>query len=256
MSLTTELQKIGLSDKEAKVYLATLELAQASVQDIYKKSKVNRATTYVVLESLVEMGLCTTYVKNKKTQYIANNPESIENIFELQKQEIENSKKNFKSILPQLHTITNRQSGKPIVRFFDGKQGIVDAVKLVFEDYKSFDKNEKSLMIYPNDRIKEIITPEDKKKFRNARLDKKIKSKALYTSSVEIPSAPDGERIMISGKDFPITSDIVIYGDNVRIVSLGNKLSSVLIKDKEIANTLKSIFELAWEGAQARKNNK
>jgi len=255
MSLITELQKIGLSDKEAKVYLATLELAQASVQDIAKKANVNRATTYVVLESLVKMGLCTTYVKNKKTQYIANSPEAIASIFESQKLAIENNQKDFKNILPELKSISNRQSDKPVVKFFEGKIGALSAADLIFDDYKLFE-DEKSLMIYPNDRIKEIITPEDKKKFRKSRLDKKIKSKALYTSSVKIPSTSDGERLMISSQEFPITSDIAIYGDNVRIISLGKKLSALIIKDKEIANTLKSIFELAWIGAKTKTKKK
>ena len=45
MTLDKELQKIGLSEKEAKVYLAALELGQASVQNIARKAEVNRATT-------------------------------------------------------------------------------------------------------------------------------------------------------------------------------------------------------------------
>ena len=40
--LERELQEIGLNEKEAKVYLATLELGQSVVQDIAKKAGVNR----------------------------------------------------------------------------------------------------------------------------------------------------------------------------------------------------------------------
>ena len=41
-----------LSEKEAAVYLAALQLGWVPVQDIAKLSKVNRATTYVMIESL------------------------------------------------------------------------------------------------------------------------------------------------------------------------------------------------------------
>jgi hypothetical protein len=86
----------------------------------------------------------------------------------------------------------------------------------------------------------------DKQKFRNSRLDKKVKSKALCTSSEEVASTPDGERIKINSKDFSVTSDIAIYGDNVRIASLGKKLSAIFIKDKEVAQTLKSLFDQCY----------
>ena len=85
MELAYELQKIGLSHKEAKVYLANLELGQSSVQNIAKKASVNRATTYVILNSLIEKGLCSTFMQNKKTFYAASDPEQLETIFETQK---------------------------------------------------------------------------------------------------------------------------------------------------------------------------
>ena len=114
MALQNDLQNIGLTDKEASVYLSTLELAQASVQDIGKKANVNRTTTYVVLESLIEKGLVSTLDKDKKTYYIAVSPDNLESIFEIQKKEIEERKKNFEKILPNLHLIYNRQPGKPV----------------------------------------------------------------------------------------------------------------------------------------------
>ena len=55
--LIQELGHLGLSEKEAAVYLASLELGPAPVQDISHKAKVNRATTYVMIESLMGRGL-------------------------------------------------------------------------------------------------------------------------------------------------------------------------------------------------------
>ena len=66
MSLELELKKLNFSDKEARVYLALLELGEAPVQHISEKAKVNRATTYVVLEALQKRGVVTTIEKDKK----------------------------------------------------------------------------------------------------------------------------------------------------------------------------------------------
>ena len=52
-----KLQKLGLSDKEASVYLAMLELGPSVVSDIAKKANINRSTVYVVLEFLKKRGI-------------------------------------------------------------------------------------------------------------------------------------------------------------------------------------------------------
>ena len=57
MNYIQDLQQIGLTEKEAKVYLAALELGEKAVQVIAQKAGVNRATTYFILESLIEKGL-------------------------------------------------------------------------------------------------------------------------------------------------------------------------------------------------------
>jgi len=255
MSLITELQQIGLSDKEARVYLATLELGQSSVQQIAKKSGVNRATTYVILESLMKQGLCSTYDEDKKTLYVASNPEALNSIFTRQQKEIEERQIRFNAIVNDLNLITNRTTDKPVVKFFDGKQGILNANLELYKSYQQNDK-EPSRLMYPQDKIKSVIPVEEREKFRKIRLDKKVKSKVICTSSQPVVSTTDGDRLRIDSKKFPISNDISIYGDHVIINSLGKRLSAVLIKDKEIANTLKTLFDLAWESANQHKLDK
>ena len=56
------------------------------------------------------------------------------------------------------------------------------------------------------------------------------------------------ERFLPEDK-FPFSSDITIYGDKVAIASLRGKLVGVIMESKEIASTLRSMFELGWEGS-------
>lgn len=46
------LEEIGLSDKEAAVYLALLQVENSAITDLAKKTKINRTTVYPVLQSL------------------------------------------------------------------------------------------------------------------------------------------------------------------------------------------------------------
>ena len=63
--LIENLEKFGLSKKEASVYLALLGLGPSLVSDISDKAKMNRSTTYVILESLADLDLVTVFEKNK-----------------------------------------------------------------------------------------------------------------------------------------------------------------------------------------------
>jgi len=253
MPLINELQKIGLSDKEAKVYLATLELAQASVQKIAQKSNVKRATTYVILESLIEKGLCSTIQQDKKTLYIANDPDTLEGIFEIQKKEIDEQKKNFTKVLPDLHLIFNRQEDKPTVKFFEGKQGMFNCMEEFLSIYK--DPSENVRMVYNADLINKNVFPEELNKYKEIRLKRKIKTKVLYNmKSGEKKNTADGNRVKLDEKIFPVSCDFAVYGDYIRLITLGKKVSAILIKDKNIATTLKTVFDLAWIEAKRRKD--
>ena len=84
MVFQKELKRLGLKDKEAAVYVACLELGPSPVQQISRKAQVVRATTYVVLEALLERGLVTQYKEGKKTLFSAEPPRQLMRLLEKQ----------------------------------------------------------------------------------------------------------------------------------------------------------------------------
>lgn len=252
MSLIHELTNIGLSDKEAKVYLAALELSQASVQDIAKKSAVNRATTYVILDSLIQSGLVSTFAKAKKTFYVAESPEMIVSILEVQKKEIDEKQKHIKGLIPQLKSIYNRQENKPVVRFFEGKKGLLSMVE---EQMAS--KDNLIRFIYSVDDVKRIFTDKERDLVYEDRIQKNSKSKAIYNfkKGVLPTKTKYDDRVKVDEKKYPMKSDIALFDNKVRLASLGKKLNGVIIEDEDIYQTLVSLFDLAWEAANRENKN-
>jgi HTH-type transcriptional regulator, sugar sensing transcriptional regulator len=252
MNLNQDLQRLGLSDKEAKVYLASLELGRDTVQNIAKKAGVNRATTYVILETLSKKGLAARFDQSKKTYFIAANPELLSGIFELQRKEIEERQRFLSSLLPDLKTLANKNSERPTIRFYEDKAGIQTAQEEFLLDQKLEEHEVRNF--FPADRILEVFTPQELQGYKKDRSKRKINARSFYNSDQQdLPNVTDSEKIKVPASKYPFTCDISILGDSVRIASLGNKLSAVLIKDKEIAKTLKSIFDLAWDNAKANK---
>src|SRR6266702_4120523 len=131
--LEQELIAIGLNEKEAKVYLSALELGQSTVQQIAQKAAVNRATAYFIIDALMQRGLVSSFYKGKKQYFIASDPERLIEILEQKKENIEKKKENLKKLLPQLQSLNNKQGDKPLVRYYEGKEGIASMVDEVLK---------------------------------------------------------------------------------------------------------------------------
>jgi sugar-specific transcriptional regulator TrmB len=240
------LQNIGLNDKEAVVYLALLSVEHASVLDLAKKTNIKRPTVYVVLESLAKKGLVSETTVGKKTHYQAEPPERLETFVERQKLVLEENSKRLKDIIPEIKSIQHEFGERPVVKYFEGKEGIISSAE---ETFRNEDGDEEPVyLVYPRDLLDKLFPESERQKFRKTRLEKMVKSKVMYTyNKGEIPSDDMGDRIKIDGTRYPISCDIAIYKDKIRISVLGKKLSSIFIRSKDVADTLRSIFNIAFD---------
>ncbi|HEX8974113.1 MAG TPA: helix-turn-helix domain-containing protein [Patescibacteria group bacterium] len=245
--LERELIEIGLNEKEAKVYLSALELGQSAVQQIALKAGVNRATAYFVIDGLMQRGLMSSFHKGKKQYFIAADPEQLVEILEKEKEELEKKKDNLKKLLPQLKSLNNKQQGRPVVKYYEGKEGI----KTMLDEFLKSASSGTSYMAYSVDAINKFFQDKEVASWRSTRAKKGIKTRSIYTYKEGVrESTPDSQRRKVPFDKFPIACDIAVYDDKVRIASLGDRLNGVIIEDKEIAASLKALLDLAWEGAE------
>jgi len=120
--LTNALKNIGLTDKEARVYLACLELGNSIVSEISKRAQINRVTTYDILEKLIQKGFINFVTKHKVKYFTATKPDLI---FSDTKRKFEE----FKQALPDLKRL-HGETSHPRVRYFEGLAGI----KSIYDD--------------------------------------------------------------------------------------------------------------------------
>lgn len=238
-----ELQKIGLSEKESSVYLSSLRLGKSPVQIIAKEAKINRGTAYNIIGSLIKKGLMSTYQEGKKQYFFAESPDQLELIFKQQLEEIEHNRNRLKEILPDLKQMDNKDNGKPVVRYFEGRNGI----RAMVEDMFDVKKGAEILMIYPHDQVAKQFSPEDLRYWRDKRIVKNTNIRALYTKEVgKLSVTASSLSIKIEGNIDSVQSDIAIYEDRIRIASFSEKLMGIIIENKEAAETLRTLFNLAW----------
>lgn len=236
------LKEIGLSEKEAEVYIALLQGDNFSVIEIAKITKIKRSTIYPLIKSLSKKGLVSETTTNKKTNYQAESPERLETYVEEQKLILEENSKKLKDIIPQFKSIQRQTGERPVVKYFEGKEGITSVNEDIFKDPTL---NDDTYIIYPKDLVDEIFKNDETKKIKNTRIKNKIKAHSLYTmKNGSIPSDEMSERTKIDGEKYPISCDITIYKDKVRIATLGKNLSGIYIQSSDLAETLRSMFKL------------
>ena len=124
---------MGLGEKEAKTYLALLELEVASVGEIVKASGLNRSSTYVTLEMLKKKSLVSITGEELVLRYVATSPEvllrSVEDSPLKEQQKLER----IKSLIPELKGMHKGTKSRPKVRVFEGVEGLGIALTEAFE---------------------------------------------------------------------------------------------------------------------------
>lgn len=246
MAYEKELQNLGLSEKESLVYLAALELGPETVQNIAKKAGINRATTYLQIKSLKEKGLMSEFEKGKKTFFAAESPDQLGRLLNVWEKELDFKKAEVQRILPALKDMFDGAGERPKVRFFEGTEG-ARAIQLNFLATKS-----KKIEAFSNlDKLLEVF-PKHEQDYSARRISQGIKSRLIYTRK-DGPFAGDTdpaklrEAKYLPPEKLPLEADITIYDDKVALSSYKAKPISVVIEDKEIANTLRAVFEVIWE---------
>ncbi len=253
MQLEAELKKLGLSDKEAAVYLSCLQLGPSPAQRIARRAKVVRATTYVVLESLMQRGLITQYKEGKKTLFSAEPPRQLMRLLEKQEDIVKEQKHYLEGLLPELQVLMKAAGPRPSVGYFDGKEGL-HAIRQDMVRY--CDPGDVWYNFTPVDHLHAVFGREQLF-YHDHRVAKGIASKTIFTTrdpalKKELLSGPyikNAERRYVAPEYFPGTSGMTIYKDRIAIGTFTGKLGGVIIENKPMADMMERLFDLAWLGA-------
>lgn len=243
------LQKIGFTSKEAKIYLACLQLGQDTAFNIAKKAEIKRSTCYVILESLVEKGFITILKTKKALLFIPQEPAKL--LASFKEKEL-----TLKEVMPELVSLFNLRPQKPKIQVFEGRRGIetiyqevIDYLKKSeilgfgtlghFVDYQTQMKKWQKITKNKRFKIREILTQD--------------KFDVEYFRQIKENKNPN-HQIGFLQKDKKIfDNDNIIYGNKLAIFLTKKELFVILIESPAIVNTYRILFDLAWQKAVIRK---
>ncbi len=96
MLIKTKLEQIGLTKREAEVYLALLQRKEFTAPELTKITTITRTKIYEILQSLVHKGICVESSRNGSKVYRCIDPKiALKNIVTNYEQVVEQKKIEF-----------------------------------------------------------------------------------------------------------------------------------------------------------------
>ncbi|HTW96540.1 MAG TPA: helix-turn-helix domain-containing protein [Candidatus Methylomirabilis sp.] len=241
--LLKDLEAVGLTEKEAQIYLAALELGETNVNRLAEKSKIKRTTVYLAVDSLKQKGLISSVKKNKKVFIYAEDPRLIEGM-------LEERKNKLAKIMPELLSLDNLLDRKPGVKYYEGDEGI----KNILNESLKYPGTEMLSMF-----SEEYATDFDESFFEDYYIPQRSKKRISVRAILpDIPKMRElvtrDEKSLRQSKLLPasiynIKIEINIFGSNkVSIESFKEKFG-LLIESQLIHDSFKNLFETIWHYA-------
>ena len=243
-----DLQKIGLTEGESKVYLALIEIGSSTVGPIVKKSKVAYSNVYEILQRLIEKGVVSYIIKNKTKYFQAVEPTNLLDFLEKKEEEISRQKSLLKKMLPVLE---EKQSHKlqQDAEIFLGKRGLRSAYERLLAN---LEKGDEDLFFYIHE--EQYAEESDLFYFSIQNILKKVQARGITNKfGVKSKFLKKAKYIKCKFVDFPIPGNIEVCGDKMLLISWKKPVIAILIHSQSISDNFKSYFNEVWKVAKLTK---
>ena len=240
------LVEFGLTDKEASIYLALLEIGPSPVQDVASKSGANRSTSYAVLESLRVRGLVSVENTDRHVCYTPAPPEMLSRILEEEQRIVQQKMLKLESAMPMFRALHNVVHGKPIVRFFEGEEGLMEARSLLMQntegEFLSFCAVDESIIKMANVDTRQRL-----------QMNRRLSGRCLIArkKGVELPERDVRNWIYkeIPYESAPFSGELNIIGITVAAFTVQNEPMAFIVEHQMMADLFRAVFESAWRSA-------
>jgi hypothetical protein len=249
-SIRPLLQRAGLNDKEAEIYLTLLSLRSARVTDIARTAKQSRSHTYLVLKSLEEKGLVSHIEQGKVLRFVAEPPHRIVHYAKNLRQQWSETERLLEGVMPLLRNLTPNYVGTPRVTTLHG----IDGMKQVYRDvllqpgFCAFFNAEVMFNAFGSNIVPMLFGTDQRLRGRELFVDNAGARRYIK----EIPQDDEYE-VRLLPKQMQFVSEMIIFGDTVALFAYDSELTIVKIDNQNFADTFRTFFEVLWVSAKKTK---
>ena len=231
------LEEIGLSRMEAKVYVSLLKEGPITGGNLARILTIDRSHTYNILKNLVDKGLASQVIKEKKTYFSATQPKNLLN--QIHKKELV-----IKSIIPKLEELEKSKSKQMSVQILEGKDGLRAVLNLLLQS------KSKEILAYGGTGKSYSFLEYEMPHFAKKIISKKMFGRII--TSEKLREEPFTKLLNFNVKYIPhlTPSSTMIFGDKVSINIFEESPSFIFIDNRSVADSYREYFEFMWSQAK------
>ena len=235
------LKEIGLTETEARIYLALMSTGATSAGRIFEETGIYRKNLYDALNRLIEKGLVTYVIENKVKFFQPKSPDNLMNYLDSKKAQIDGKKKELNKFIPELKEKFVSLSPEIESEIYRGTEGIKTILKECL-NYKEVlfigatgDVEDRLPYFWPNyNKKREKLRCKWKLLLVHEARNRRITNSKFYEYKI-LPKILSGFNV------------IYIYGDYVANVLWLEKPVAFVIKHKTLANNYRKYFYFLWD---------
>ncbi|MCZ2846349.1 MAG: hypothetical protein O2U61_07665 [Candidatus Bathyarchaeota archaeon] len=244
-----------LRDIEIELFEKLFFEGEMSASVLAKKAGISRTSVYDLLEKLVVKGLVFESLKSGIKKYSAHPPAKLRLLIEEKEKDFKQARKSLEH-LEQFY-LKRDSSKSPSLQMYRGKQALQQMMKdmLLYRDMTV-------LAYWPILRMIDILGSDFLSKFHQERIQRNIQLKTIWPikqipSIKKYPFLKIGEeykrKVRIAPKDVGFSLGYVVYGNTVRFLSSSKENYGFLIESEELAEMMKSQFQVIWQNSKVYK---
>lgn len=242
------LGELGLTEGEAKTYLALLKIGHSSTGKIAKESQVSRSKLYGILDKLEKKGIVSHYESNGVTHFVASEPTKLKQLIVQKEQQLKKIEKKFEDVLPLLQSYYQKHKEEQSVALYQGFKGLITAHEHLYEKLKKGDKYYYLGIPADQPQTHHLYWQRDHKR----RIKEGITCKLLFNQDapkeiLENRNSYKGCEAKYLNSNIKTPAYFLIYADVITIAIASITPIAIEITSKEIAKSFKEYFEEFWK---------
>lgn len=239
-NLFEQLKNLGLNRSESQIYIYLLENGLSTPPQIAKGTNIARTNCYNILFKLKGGNLIEEQTNNKRKAYIASDPEALLRTLDKQRE-------STIQLLPDLRALYTTQKNKPKIKFYDG----FEQVKALYQ--QSLEAKEiyaigstNKLWNLDNNFLKKYYSSVTNRNIIFHDLLSQDSTDVTESTSLPILKGLYNQKYLPK-KYTDAPTDILIWDDNIALITLSEPIFGTILNNKLLAETFKMLFAIIWE---------
>lgn len=244
--MTKDLEIIGITGRDKRVYEAMLELPRASVRAIADRTGINRGSVYESIKQLMSVGMVTKIDSSARPVYMANDPDILHELVNERRRQLHALHETINDYSANLRRAGASDTPR-FVSFYDGDEGVATILRDVLAICRG--ANVTSYEVISSPRVSRYLY-NNFPHYTRERQRLGIYPRVLRQGPPVRAGGDDAiEKYIHPAHDTGCYT--LIYGEKLALVTIGdyNFIQGVIIENPAVVQIYRMLFEASWRQA-------